>query len=361
MIKRIIFAIMIFAVSGVSTFAVAKGPKQPDDGWGTDTDKCIKINDRNIGFPEYVIYFENDKPKISKECKAEVQKISDAIEQLNPDDVSAIIIIGSASNTASDPHDTALSVGRIATAHELIENANPALGKKLKDCDTQLPDDECNEIAAGHANASRTNNGKTGILRQVDIYIRWALAACTPELRKDIKQYLAMIDEEIDGGNKDKALTEFKSKLEAAQKACGDEKHQMLKSEEKKIQDLLTHTLQHYDFKYATATASQTVTVYMEDYTASNYATLINNAYAQISSMASTFDRSVWRNANGEFNTSRLVSDTVAGVVLGTAGGIITSNIIKKNQLNNGYEDLQCTIGGQVVAGYDDQFTVGIQ
>ena len=87
----------------------------------------------------------------------------------------------------------------------------------------------------------------------------------------------------------------------------------------------------------------------------------IQSAYKQITSMAGDFDRSVWRNANGEFNTSRLVSDTVAGVVLGTAGGIITSNIIKKNQLNNGYEDLQCTIGGQVVAGYDDTFDVGVR
>jgi hypothetical protein len=69
----------------------------------------------------------------------------------------------------------------------------------------------------------------------------------------------------------------------------------------------------------------------------------------------------VWRTVDGKFNTARLVSDSVAGVVLGTAGGLITSNIIKKNQIENGFEDLSCAVGGQVVAGWDDEFMVGIR
>ncbi len=76
---------------------------------------------------------------------------------------------------------------------------------------------------------------------------------------------------------------------------------------------------------------------------------------------AITFDTTVWRDAQGNFNTSRLVSDSVAGVVLGTAGGLITSNVIKKNQIANGFEDLSCAIGGQVVAGWDDEFVVGVK
>lgn len=69
---------------------------------------------------------------------------------------------------------------------------------------------------------------------------------------------------------------------------------------------------------------------------------------------------SVWRDANGDFNTARMASDSIAGVVLGTAGGVITSKIVKKNQIKNGFEDLKCTIGGQVVATYGDEFTVGV-
>lgn len=70
---------------------------------------------------------------------------------------------------------------------------------------------------------------------------------------------------------------------------------------------------------------------------------------------------SVWKNDNGKFNTARLASDSIAGVVLGTVGGVVTSKVIKKNQIKNGFEDLKCTIGGQNVATYGDEFNVGIK
>lgn len=70
---------------------------------------------------------------------------------------------------------------------------------------------------------------------------------------------------------------------------------------------------------------------------------------------------SVWKNDDGKFNTARLASDSIAGVVLGTVGGVVTSKVIKKNQIKNGFEDLKCTIGGQNVATYGDEFNVGIK
>ena len=70
-------------------------------------------------------------------------------------------------------------------------------------------------------------------------------------------------------------------------------------------------------------------------------------------------ERNVWKDAEGKFNTSRLISDSVAGVVLGTAGGLITSSVVKKNQLEDGFEDIKCTIGGQSVATWGDEFYVG--
>ena len=87
----------------------------------------------------------------------------------------------------------------------------------------------------------------------------------------------------------------------------------------------------------------------------------IEGAISDIDSVVSTLDRSKWKNAEGGFNTSRLLSDSIAGVVLGTAGGLITSHVVKKNQVKGGFEDIQCTVGGQVVAGWGDEFQVGIQ
>ena len=73
------------------------------------------------------------------------------------------------------------------------------------------------------------------------------------------------------------------------------------------------------------------------------------------------FGKSKWKNAEGEFNTARLASDSIAAVVLGTAGGLITSSVMKKHQVEDGFEDLKCVIGGQPVAGWGDEFRVGIQ
>ena len=51
----------------------------------------------------------------------------------------------------------------------------------------------------------------------------------------------------------------------------------------------------------------------------------IERAMSDIDSIRSTLDQSKWKNADGGFNTSRLLSDSIAGVVLGTAGGLITT------------------------------------
>lgn len=87
----------------------------------------------------------------------------------------------------------------------------------------------------------------------------------------------------------------------------------------------------------------------------------IASAVSTLQDIESGLKLTVWRDEEGKFNTSRLLSDSIAGVVLGTAGGLITSNVVKKNQVENGFEDIQCTIGGQVVAGWGDEFRVGIQ
>ena len=80
-----------------------------------------------------------------------------------------------------------------------------------------------------------------------------------------------------------------------------------------------------------------------------------------LDAVTDTFEISKWRNADGEFNTARLASDSVAAVVLGTAGGLISSKVIKKKQIEDGFEDIKCIIGSQTVADYGDEFQVGIQ
>ena len=85
-----------------------------------------------------------------------------------------------------------------------------------------------------------------------------------------------------------------------------------------------------------------------------------------ISNINSFFDmsesnRNVWRDEEGQFNTARLASDATAGVVLGTVGGIVSAKIIKKKQLEKGFDVLHCTVGGQKMADYGDTFQVSYQ
>lgn len=68
-----------------------------------------------------------------------------------------------------------------------------------------------------------------------------------------------------------------------------------------------------------------------------------------------------WRTEEGNFNTARLMTDLGAGVVLGTVGGVVTSVLMKKKQVEDGFENLKCTVGGQVVGSWGDTFKVGFK
>ena len=87
----------------------------------------------------------------------------------------------------------------------------------------------------------------------------------------------------------------------------------------------------------------------------------IASVHSKLKKTQSGFDVSAWKDAEGKFNTARLASDSIAGVVLGTTGALVTSTVVKKNQVENGFEDIRCTIGGQTVAQWGDVFSVGSQ
>ena len=70
-------------------------------------------------------------------------------------------------------------------------------------------------------------------------------------------------------------------------------------------------------------------------------------------------NKRVWKDAEGNFNTARLTSDLTGAVVLGTVGGVVSGVVIKKKQLAKGFENLHCTVGGQTIANFGDDFKIG--
>lgn len=67
---------------------------------------------------------------------------------------------------------------------------------------------------------------------------------------------------------------------------------------------------------------------------------------------------SVWKNAEGNFNTSRLLSDSIAGVALGTVGGLVVNKLVKNNHLDTGFEEIGCSIDGNRLVNFEDEFVI---
>ena len=84
----------------------------------------------------------------------------------------------------------------------------------------------------------------------------------------------------------------------------------------------------------------------------------ISTLVANLSKIESEFGLSKWRTAEGKFNYARLASDATAGIVLGTTGALVTAHVVKKKQVEDGFESLECTVGGQHVGDWGDVFRI---
>lgn len=123
------------------------------------------------------------------------------------------------------------------------------------------------------------------------------------------------------------------------------------------IRDLLTR-IDAFDELIKKVCKDSTNPVYVPD----NYAK-IAAAKQTVSSFfgSAESNKSVWKDAQGNFNTARLASDLTAGVVLGTVGGVVSGVVIKKKQIEKGFDALHCAVGGQTVADWGDTFNVGLR
>ncbi|MCL1892297.1 MAG: hypothetical protein FWF97_03360 [Alphaproteobacteria bacterium] len=98
-----------------------------------------------------------------------------------------------------------------------------------------------------------------------------------------------------------------------------------------------------------------------QDAVVADLTTSISNTFDNLNNTMDSFGRSQWKNAEGKFNTARLISDSVAGAALGTVGGLVTHTIIKKNQLKKGFDGIHCSVDGETVADFGDEFRVGVR
>ena len=344
--KLLVFFMVLFGIS-LGAMAV-EWPNNEQDNDDSFAGKRF-LGD---GFNYYVVYFANDKDvpyRNSSDYKSAWPEI------YNVDNIGGIEIYGTADAKRVDgksEKNIDLSKRRIKW---VLNNIIPESWRSYCHVEDGVQTGECQVFIGGDSNDLGKSNGARDANsdeRSVRIYIIWRLAQCGKELVNGINNNISQLEK----AKKDypKQANEIDKILENYKKA-----HELCPEAGKKLGAEDAEKLANYLKDALVLVNKSTLNLGITDVTVN--ITDIDTHYYNLTRMISGLKLSVWRDEEGNFNTARLISDSVAGVVLGTVGGIVTSKLVKKNQLKKGFEDLYCAIGGQAVAEYGDDFTVGLR
>lgn len=323
--KKLQSIIAIFAMFFCLGNAYADNPLTDRARWYDTPNDTTDVNYNdcfdNEGTDAARVDFVNDRAKLTPECE---QRVINWAKQVPMQQCTQFNIIARTDSTGKDDYNIGLSNARRKYVIDLLTQVvnGSVLGK---------------DFIAGEANSRRLNgnNAMVGAERRVDIIVQNNCYTCDNKKLTELKEKCT--DEKVN------------AKIDSLIAMC-DDNNLVHADKYTEYQNALDDLIEVAALGKCKDIVQQTV---------GNRE--IENLVAEIDGIFKSYDKSHWKNADGGFNTSRLVSDSVAGVVLGTVGGVITSKIVKKNQIKGGFEDIQCTIGGQVVADWGDEFNVGLQ
>lgn len=288
---------------------------------------------------DYAIYFDNDKSDIPSDCAGEVDNLISGLAA-KKGDIETFLLFGSADGTGNSNYNAGLAQKRVNTVANKLKDSGFTDEQLCEYSDDgKMHSDRCSRITMGDAFGREYGYlGSSKFLRAVFMFVIYKGDICDDATIKALDALSAKVTD-----------TDVKSKLDAAKQICNsNSKDQMLlRSQRQQIMGAISEALQKYPDAWKDVPADLSATI------------LADGIIAVRDSLVS--GASVWKTDKGTFNYARLASDSIAGVVLGTAGGIITSNVVKKNQIKNGFEDVMCTVGGQNVANWGDEFRVGVR
>ncbi len=358
--KFLVFFVLLFGVMCGAMAADAWPQNVQDD---TVDSECYQIF-WNDGSVELEIYFDTDV-YVNPSCgPLDATEWLDILNQ-HKNDISSIVIYGSADRQRRDKipdKNIELSIKR---AQWIINNALQDPWKTH--CTNSLGDtqtDKCQVYIMGDANdAAHSPDGgmrnSNASARSARIRVIWRNENCKQETIDNINGIKTKL-EQIRPQHTDKTdkINEALDIIGQLNNICTQDGNSLYASESEKYSRLLS------ELGVILADLAKTIPSISVLFQQSNFSAMFSTAdidlyYSRIQGLMG--NRSVWRNTEGRFNTARLASDSIAGVVLGTIGGIVTSKLVKKNQLKQGFEDLSCNVGGQRVADYGDTFSIGLQ
>lgn len=363
--KFLVFFAVLFGVCG-GTWARSNYPNN-------EQDNAVNYGCGNIfegqGFLEFIVYFDNAESQPKAGCDfSEWKSTLDGMK----DDIGSVLVFGSADRMRRDgkpdknvilSKDRAQWVLDNIVPYEFASQCTKWQGIQNGKCQVHAMSD-ADDMSHSSDNGARNPNADA---RAAHIYVAWAVSQCTQgfidnmnileqELREINDKYSPQ-DVKIE--NKEQTLADVQSMLNQVRECkakCPSVGTSLYKTDTDYIQNNCTSSLLSIINKLPTEVQvelEQTVTTISIN-------TEIDSLYASLKDTIVGLKLSVWRDTEGRFNTARLASDSIAGVVLGTVGGLVTANVVKKNQLKKGFEDINCSVGGQNVAKYGDQMRVGL-
>ena len=296
------------------------------------------------------VFFETGISEAQDGCVDSFNRIRDELNRLwTGGNVDRFVVVASADRQgdSSGYDNPQLSIDR----YEYIER-------------NVLPNGGIVPWAAGSAAAREFGEDPDMIddpaFRAVYIYAVWRLARCQEDFVNNLGRYETELQEALGDEQYKDYEQDIQNALQGVRRAkqiCDRPGKQLLASEDEELQKVYGLLLLVAEEVPMIATTNITVgltSIYV-------ISSAIDLYYSNLLRLRDGLGLSEWRDEKGNFNTTRLVSDSVAGVVLGTVGGIVTSKLVKKNQIKKGFEDLSCAVGGQTVAGYGDHFMVGLK
>ena len=340
MLKKIfaVFFAGMFFVAGANAEVDAPRRTQcyatDNAGWiyssDTDVKPAIKV--------DYAIYFDNDKSDIPDVCETEVK--TNVINKLKADakDIETVLLFGSADSTGNSQHNAELAQNRVNTVNKLLQDAKVPVCEY--DSNGQLIS-RCAHISMGESfhSAMGVDNSSKYFGRAVFMFVIYKGDICDEKTIEALDALIKVLPDD--------------SSLKQAQEICNSDKQDkmLFRSQRQQIMAAMADAIANYPKETKTVVEKLPADLSAE--------ILADSIIAVRDSLVA--GKSVWKTKTGDFNYARLASDSIAGVVLGTAGGIITSNVVKKNQIKTGFEDVMCTVGGQNVANWGDEFRVGVK
>ncbi len=336
--KFLVFFVVMF---GIACSAMADYYGDQSDAKGGDG-FCVLKPEPESKMDNYAIYFKTGESNVSSECADSFNDVKQELAKLwNDGGVSYFVVVASADQQGESRNydNDKLSKDRYDYA---VKNILPS-GARIENKGWVAGTASNKEFAPQYT--------KSWSYRSVYIYPVWERAICDQELVNMIKSNVEKLEGAVKKYPGVADLATLLKNYKDAQAIC-DSPKKLTATQANNLSKLLAGSsvlLESVNTQY-NINLEQTTVVNAD----------ISRYYSSLAEIRAGLKINEWRDAEGKFNTARLASDSIAGVVLGTVGGIVTSKLVKKNQLKKGFEDLSCNVGGQKVADYGDTFRVGM-